>query len=121
MQHFAPTLIRIRTTLAMVFITVVLASCASAGGDGGYSGAAARAGGGKIQACKSGDQLISSSNQCLQDGAACYELSNGKWCTGERGNTCPAGSAEIPAGAACPRGTRCIQFGEGLNCAIQIR
>lgn len=105
--------------LALIMSTVVLVSCASSGGDS-YS-ATQRVGGSKIQVCKSGDELVQSSQQCLQDSAACYELSNGQWCTGERGNTCPAGSSEIPVGAACPRGTRCIQFGEGLNCAIQIR
>ncbi len=105
---------------AMVLGVVALSGCASTGSSGSY-GADQRAAGSKIQVCKRGDELIQSSRQCLQDDAACYELSNGQWCTGERGNTCPAGSAEIPVGAACPRGTRCIAFGESLNCAIQIR
>lgn len=120
MQHFSLILKKIITVTAMVLITISITSCASSGGSN--NGSQVRSlGGSKVLACKSGDQLVSSSNQCLQDGAACYELSNGKWCTGERGNTCPAGSVQIAENAACPRGTRCIQFGEGLNCAIQIR
>ncbi len=99
--------------------TLGIASCATS--DGGYGSASTRAAGSKIVACKSGDTQVSSSTQCLQDSAACYELANGGWCTGERGNTCPAGSVQIPDGGQCPNGTRCIEFGEGLQCAIQVR
>jgi len=104
---------------AMLLFTLHTAGCATTGG--GFGDGAARNASSKVQVCKSGDEMVNSSTQCLQDAAACYELSNGKWCTGERGNTCPAGSSQIPEGTACPNGTRCIQFGEGLNCAIEIR
>ena len=106
--------------IAVLLGIVAISGCAGTDSGGSY-GVDQRTGGSKIQVCKRGDELIQSSRQCLQDDAACYELSNGQWCTGERGNTCPAGSSEIPVGAACPRGTRCIAFGESLNCAIQIR
>jgi len=105
---------RICTACLVILFTLTLASCATS--DAGASSARI---GSKVQACRSGDQLVSSSRQCLQDGAACYELTNGQWCTGERGNTCPAGSAQLPLGAACPPGARCIAYGEGLTCAIQ--
>jgi len=104
---------------AMVLIMASVVGCAT---DDGYGAGSARSpAGGKIQACRAGDQMVNSPQQCLQDSAACYQISNGNYCTGERGNTCPAGSSQIADAAACPRGTRCIQFGEGLHCAIQIR
>jgi len=98
----------------MLMAVVMLSGCASSAG----SSTGTQRLGGKIQACRAGDQMVNSSRQCLQDGAACYELSNGNWCTGERGNTCPTGSTQLPQGAACPRGARCIAYGENLNCAI---
>lgn len=72
----------------------------------------------KIQICKAGDEMVASSNQCIQDDAACYQISNGQWCTGPRGNVCPAGSTELAIGVACPTGSRCIRFGESLTCKI---
>ena len=112
--------IRCCTFALLATCLMVLAGCASTGSDGGY-GVGQRAGGGKVLACRSGDELVRSQQQCLQDDAACYELSNGQWCTGDRSNSCPAGSSPLAAGAACPNGARCIQFSESLNCAIQIR
>jgi len=119
MQQLAQTILRLGIITTSLLVTLSVVSCATS--DGGYGSGTTRNAGSKVLACKSGDTLVSSSTQCLQDSAACYELSNGKWCTGERGNTCPAGSQQIPDGAQCPNGTRCIQFGEGLNCAIQVR
>jgi len=72
----------------------------------------------KIQICKAGDQLVASASQCIQDDAACYQISSGQWCTGERGNVCPAGSTQLTIGAACPAGSRCIRLGESLTCKI---
>lgn len=72
----------------------------------------------RIPACKSTDQLIASSQQCLQDDAACYQISSGQWCTGERGSSCPTGSSAIPADATCPSGSRCFQLSESLHCQI---
>lgn len=103
----------------MMLVILSIAGCATS--DGGYNTGSTRAANSKVTVCKSGDTQVSSSTQCLQDSAACYELANGKWCTGERGNTCPAGSVKIPDGGQCPNGTRCIAFGEGLQCAIQVR
>ncbi|MEE9332762.1 MAG: hypothetical protein V3U65_01590 [Granulosicoccaceae bacterium] len=73
---------------------------------------------GKILACKSGDTQIDSTSQCLQDDAACYQKADGAWCTGPRGNVCPAGSSKIPEGTECPAGARCFSVGEGLTCGI---
>jgi len=115
MQHTGAyslqTLARLCIGSAMI---LMLASCAATAETGSSS---ARLGS-KIEVCKRGDEQVDSSRQCLQDGAACYELTNGKFCTGERGNTCPAGSTAIPPGTACPRGARCINYGESLSCAI---
>jgi len=102
--------------LAVVVLSIAISSCASSGGSlptTDNSVASSR-----ILACKATDTLVDSSNQCLQDDAACYQMSNGKWCTGERGNVCPAGSSELPAGVACPSGKRCFSVGESLECTI---
>lgn len=115
MRKLAQTIERQGIIGIMMLIAISIASCATS--DGGFNSGAVR----NVTVCKSGDTLVSSSTQCLQDSAACYELANGKWCTGERGNTCPAGSVQIPDGGQCPNGTRCIEFGEGLKCAIEIR
>jgi len=97
----------------LVAAAFTLIGCASSGGAPSSSG-----GGTRALACKSGDQVVKSASACLQDDAACYQLSNGTWCTGERGNTCPAGSNPIPAGAPCPRGSRCFAVGESLTCVV---
>ncbi|MFK7892115.1 MAG: hypothetical protein AB8B63_14965 [Granulosicoccus sp.] len=91
-------------------------ACTTAGDLNGASPTAASSS--RIETCKSTDQQINSQAQCLLDDAACYQLSNGSWCTGERGNTCPAGSTALPAGASCPDGRRCIALGESLECMI---
>jgi len=105
--------------LAAMLLISVLASCASTGSTD--SSGVVQTSAAKVLACKSGDTMVDSSRQCLQDDAACYQISSGKWCTGERGNVCPAGSVEIPSGSACPRGTRCIPFGESLTCGIPYK
>ncbi len=119
MRKLAHTIKRRGIIGIMMLISLGIAGCATS--DGAYNAGSVRNAGSKVSVCKSGDTLVNSSTQCLQDSAACYELTNGKWCTGERGNTCPAGSAQIPDGGQCPNGTRCIDFGEGLKCAIQVR
>lgn len=119
-QHSTATIVstfRHGSVLVFFVALFMLSSCAS-NDSGGYS---AERSAGKITACRSGDQMVDSERQCLQDDAACYQISNGKFCTGERGNVCPAGSTALPAGAACPSGARCIAYGESLNCAIQYR
>ncbi len=102
-----------RLGLSCLLITL-LAACAG-GDDGGRESITPR---GKILACKSGDTPIASNSQCLQDDAACYQKSDGGWCTGPRGNVCPAGSVEIPAGQQCPAGTRCFTASGSLTCGI---
>jgi len=102
--------------ITVVLLSLVVSSCASSGGSLPVSDN--RAASSRILACKATDTLVDSSNQCLQDDAACYQMSNGKWCTGERGNVCPAGSSELPAGVACPSGNRCLSVGESLECTI---
>lgn len=74
----------------------------------------------RISQCKTGDQQVASEASCLQDDAACYALANGDWCTGERGGTCPTGSAAVAAGSTCPPGARCFEFSESLTCAITV-
>ena len=102
--------------LATLCSTLLMVGCAS---DGGSGPSASRSGGvSKIQACRSGDQAVASPSQCLKDEAACYQIANGGWCTGARGNTCPTGSQAVPAGGTCPTSTRCFAISESLNCAI---
>jgi len=99
-------------------LLVIQLGCASSGDAGSTSVSNRAAPTSKIQICKAGDQMVASSNQCIQDDAACYQISNGQWCTGERGNVCPAGSTELSLGVACPAGKRCIRFSESLMCQI---
>jgi len=105
--------------LALLGVLVLSSACTSATGGAGQqdfqpNGNASE----KILACKATDRQISSSSQCLQDDAACYQISNGQWCTGERGNVCPSGSTPIAAGTTCPDGARCFRFSESLECKI---
>ncbi len=102
----------IRSLLLSIVVSLAVIGCATDGG-GSYSG-----GGSRAASCKAGDQAIASASQCLQDDAACYQLSNDSWCTGERGLSCPTGSSELLAGAPCPRGARCFKASESLMCAV---
>ena len=104
-------------TLATVIVGVLLISSCASSGNPATSGSVIP-GSSRISECKINDTLISNSSQCLQDDAACYQLSNGQWCTGERGNSCPAGSVVVPEGIACPPGKRCFRVGESLECTI---
>ena len=96
-------------------IAVLLGGCAG-GGSSSSDDIVPR---GKILACKSGDTQIDSASQCLQDDAACYQKADGAWCTGPRGNVCPAGSSKIPEGTECPDGARCFPVAESLICGIE--
>lgn len=96
----------------------LLFGCASDGSDPYQTGSGSTA---RIKACRVGDTAVASASRCLQDDAACYQIANGGWCTGERGNQCPTGSTEISAGASCPRGTRCFDVGESKRCAISFK
>ncbi len=113
----ATLLTRLKTLLTVTVITVVLSACASSGSTGSIT-AGTSDGASRISACKAGDTQIRNRNQCLQDDAACYQLSNEQWCTGERGNSCPAGSTALPAGVECPAGKRCFDVAESLRCTI---
>ncbi len=112
--------LQMRTVALALAAGALLSACASSGGSLNNAGIGQGSSGNssRVSACKSTDTLVDDSSQCLQDDAACYELSNGKWCTGERGNVCPAGSAALPAGQACPPGHRCFRVGESLECTI---
>jgi len=103
-----------------VGLLLIQLGCASSGDAGDASQARSNRANpiGKIQICKAGDEMVASSNQCIQDDAACYQISNGQWCTGPRGNVCPAGSTELALGTACPSGSRCIRFSESLTCLV---
>ncbi len=104
-------------SLLVIAACVLIGACASSGGSLGKAPRPS-GNGGHPEVCKSGDTQVGSASQCLQDDAACYELNNGKWCTGERGNTCPAGSSALPAGIPCAPGKRCFRVGESLECTI---
>ena len=36
-------------------------------------------------ACKPGEEVVDSQSACLQDDAVCYQLDDGRWCTGSSG------------------------------------
>lgn len=91
-------------------LAILLGGCASGGGPAPVDG--------RVQQCKAGDVRVASEADCLQDDAACYALASGEFCTGERGNSCPAGSTALPAGATCPPGARCFAVGESLSCTV---
>lgn len=108
----------LRHLMIAVTASVLLTACASSGSSLSDTGASRAGNGSRVNICKSTDTQVDSSAQCLQDDAACYELSNGKWCTGERGNSCPAGSTPLPVGIPCAPGKRCFRVGESLECTI---
>jgi len=110
-----PCLVKLKFVLIVV-TTLLLGSCAG-GTDGGFYGRSS-VGASRIQECRAGDQSVSSSSACLDGDAACYQVSNGSWCTGERGNTCPAGSIALAAGDSCPIGARCFTASTNLTCVI---
>ena len=117
---FSVATLRCLSGLRLVLIAAIamlLNSCASGGSEGGIYGRST-VGASRIQACRSGDQSINSSSACLPGDAACYQVSNGSWCTGERGNTCPTGSTALAAGESCPNGARCFSASTNLTCAI---
>ncbi len=116
MRHFG----RVATYGLMIGLLVIQLGCASSSDTGTASQTLSNRANplSKIQICKAGDEMVASSNQCIQDDAACYQISNGQWCTGPRGNVCPAGSTELALGVACPVGSRCIRFSESLTCRI---
>jgi len=100
--------------IAGLFAGTLLSACA-AGGAGERPGAAT---GDAVRAenCKAGDERIADRSACLLDDAACYQLVNGGWCTGPRGNVCPAGSSALAAGQPCPPGAVCFRMSESLEC-----
>ncbi|PID60211.1 MAG: hypothetical protein CSB44_10760 [Gammaproteobacteria bacterium] len=106
------TATRFAAPLATMFL-LLLSSCAGDGGSPPPDANVVHA-----EVCKSGDELVAGPEMCLQDDAACYQIATGDWCTGERGNRCPAGSAALPAGSTCPPGKRCIRIGESLECQV---
>ena len=113
------TRLRLTALLPVLVIATAmqLTACASGAGNPGASRSAGDPSE-RILACKSTDRQVDSQNQCLLDDAACYQISNGKWCTGERSNVCPAGSVALAVGEACPAGSRCFRVGESLECRI---
>ena len=117
LKRYASNFNEMRTLVTVIATALIISACASSGTPSS-SGSVRSGNGSKISQCKTSDTLIQNSSQCLQDDAACYELSNGQWCTGERGNSCPAGSVAVPQGMACPSGKRCFSVGESLQCTI---
>ena len=103
---------------AMLFISISVVSCA---GSPHRPAGTGTDGAGRIASCKREDTQVAAEAQCLQDDAACYQIADGAWCTGPRGNTCPAGSSAIAAGTACPPGMRCFDAGESLTCGISFQ
>lgn len=108
------------TTKTLVLTSVFAMMLSGCAGDTGSGGGNAIGGGTRAQFCKSGDTPIASANQCLQDDAACYQISDNSWCTGERGSSCPTGSNVLAAGTECPRGARCFSVSESVSCVISI-
>ncbi|MFK7857052.1 MAG: hypothetical protein AB8B79_23255 [Granulosicoccus sp.] len=108
----------IKPCIAAVATLFVLSSCASSNDGLRNVGSAIGSKSSRVSICKSGDTQIDSASQCLQDDAACYELNTGKWCTGERGNTCPSGSVALSSTEQCPAGKRCFSISESLRCTI---
>ena len=102
----------------IVIATMLLGSCAGGGTDGGGVYGRSTVGASRVQVCRTGDESINSSSACLDGDAACYQIADGSWCTGERGDSCPAGSAALAAGQACPVGARCFAASTNLTCAI---
>lgn len=115
-QRYTTAFRSIRVLLTVTVSALLISSCASSGNPA--ASGSVIPGSSRISECKINDTLVPNSNQCLQDDAACYQLSNGQWCTGERGNSCPAGSVAVPLGMACPPGKRCFRVGESLECTI---
>lgn len=106
-----------RLALLAAALTLLLGGCASAGALPGSNGLERRtAGVGRVEACRRGDTEVANESRCLQDDAACYPLASGAYCTGPRGNVCPAGSTALAAGQSCPPGGRCFALGESLVC-----
>jgi len=103
----------IKNLIMSSLLALTLIGCANDGGGGAEIG-----GGTRAQFCKSGDTPIATANQCLQDDAACYQLTDNSWCTGERGLSCPTGSNALPAGTACPRGARCFDVSDSMRCVV---
>lgn len=66
--------------------------------------------------CAETDRAVTSSAECLQDDAACYQLDAGGWCTGPRAATCPDDAQALPADALCPQMSKCFQVSESLRC-----
>jgi len=108
----------LKTSTWLMTLLILCAGCAS-GTDPYRTGDSSLSG--KIKSCRAGDTPIAGADLCLQDDAACYQIANGSWCTGERGNQCPTGSSEIAANAPCPRGARCFDVGESKRCAISYK
>ena len=97
-------------------LAALAGGCAATGGDA--PAPEPRAGGSRPAECRAGDREVASPDACLADEAACYEIVSGAYCTGPRGNVCPAGSAPLAPGRPCPAGARCIRVGESLECTI---
>lgn len=115
-----PRLIRCSRLPVLLLALIALNGCSSSG-NRDFTGTSSSRGANpadRIQACKSTDRLIASPAQCLQDDAACYEITGGQWCTGPRGNACPEGSTAVTPGSECPAGARCFQVSESLECKI---
>lgn len=107
---------------ALLFTTLLAVLLGACAGGGGLSrdGTQSRVTAGKVSECKAGDKRVTSQAQCLQDDAACYPLSNGSWCTGPRGLTCPTGSRALQKGQACPGGSKCFSLSPELICVIDM-
>lgn len=103
-----------RARILALLLTALMTGCATGGveqSSGGVPRGAARA-----ADCKAGDTRVASEAACLVDDAACYQLASGDWCTGPRGNVCPAGSSALPLEQACPTGSVCFSMSESLVC-----
>lgn len=110
---------RLSIVTLLLVSTFLIYGCASSGtGNGGFANAEVSQSA-RITVCRTGDREVAGASQCLADDAACYQIANGNYCTGPRGNVCPTGSVAVPNGTPCPEGVRCFKPSESLYCAIQ--
>ena len=117
--EFLPLVRKTSGICAIVTLALTVCACSTSPNNPNTAGDNSLAG--RVKVCRTGDTPINSSDACLQDDAACYQLRNGSWCTGPRGTQCPAGSEELPGGVQCPTGNRCFTISEGKNCAISFK
>ena len=65
-------------------------------------------------------KVVDNSDECLQDDSYCWQLPDGRWCTGPAAPSCPEGSYPIERIDDCPAGAYCFTFSESLRCLTPL-